>query len=88
MPLKKLSYLFKAFGQSGELDFFFFSSQVHQFVFIFFYIILSIYKKFECIEVTVFLICSTCTVAPATFSYYVKKVQHPQHFSQHLHNKP
>ena len=82
MLLKKLSYLFKAFGQSGEIDFF--SSQVHQFVFILFYIILSIYKKCECLEVTVFLICSTCTVAPATFSYYVKKVQHPQHFSQHL----
>ena len=64
MLLKKLSYLFMAFGQSGEIDFF--SSQVHQFVFILFYIILSIYKKCECLEVIVFLICSTCTVSPAT----------------------
>ena len=48
MLLKNLSNLFKAFGQSGEMDFF--PSQVHQFVFILFYIILSIYKKSELLK--------------------------------------
>ena len=42
MLLKNLSYLFKAFGQSSEMDFF--SSHVHQFVFVLYYIIY-IYKK-------------------------------------------
>ena len=67
MLTKNLSYFFKAFGQSGEMDFF--SSQVHQFVFILIYIILSICKKSECLEATVFLVCSTCTVSPATFLF-------------------
>ena len=69
MLLKNLSYLFKAFGQSGENDFF--SSQVHQFVFVLFYIILSIYKKSECLETRVFLVCSTCIVSPATVCLFV-----------------
>ena len=67
MLLKNLSYLFTTFGQSSEMDFF--SSQVHQFVFILVYIILSICKKSECLEATVFLVCSTCTVLPATFLF-------------------
>ena len=67
MLLKNLSYLFKAFGQSGEMDFF--SSQVHHFVFILFDIILSIYKKSECLEVIVFLVCSTCTISQATLFF-------------------
>ena len=65
MLLKMLSYLFKAFGQSGEMDFF--SSRVYQFFFGLFYIILAIYKESEWLEVTAFLICSTCTVSPAAF---------------------
>ena len=48
MLLKNISYLFKTIGQSGENDFF--SSQVHQFVFVLFYIILSIYKKSELLK--------------------------------------
>ena len=64
MLLKNFLYLFKAFGQSNEMDVF--SSHVHQFVFVLFYIILSIYKKSE---VTIFLVCSTCTVSPATFFF-------------------
>ena len=63
--LKNLSYLFKAFGQSSEMDFF--SSHVRQFVFVLFYIKLSIYKKSE---VIVFLVCSTCTVSPAAFFFF------------------
>ena len=56
MLLKNLSYLFKAFDQSSEMDFF--SFLVHR---LFFYLflfcfILSIYKKRECLEVTVFLV--------------------------------
>ena len=43
MLLKNLSNLFKAFDQFGEMDFF--SSQVYQFVFIYFYIILSIKRE-------------------------------------------
>ena len=70
MLLKSLSYLFKAFGQSGEMDFF--SSQVHHFVFILFDIILSIYKKSECLEVIVFLVCSTCTISQATLFFFFK----------------
>ena len=65
MLLKYLLYLFKAFGQLGEIDFF--SSHVHQFVFVLFYIILSIYKKSECLEAIIFLICSICTISPAFF---------------------
>ena len=42
MLLKNISYLFKAFGH-GEMDFF--SSRVHQFVFVLFHILLSIYKN-------------------------------------------
>ena len=68
MLLKSLSYLFKTFGQSGEMDFF--SSQVHQVVFILFYIILSIYKNSECLEATIFLLCLTCTVSPTTFFFF------------------
>ena len=64
MLLKNLSYFFKAFGQSGEMNFF--SYHVHQ---LFFYIILSIYKKSKCLEAIVFLVCSTCTVSPATFFF-------------------
>ena len=70
MLLKNLSYLFKAFHQSSEMDFF--SSQVQQIFFFFlvlFYIILSIYKKSECLEATVFLVCSTCTVSPVNFLF-------------------
>ena len=65
MLLKNLSYLFKAFGQSGEMDFFFFLSTN------LFYIILAIYKKCEWLEVTVFLVCSTCTVSPALFFFFL-----------------
>ena len=54
MLLKNLSYLFKAFDQSGDLNFF--SSQVHQFVFVSFYNILSIYKMSESLGATVFLV--------------------------------
>ena len=67
MLLKNLSYLFKAFGQSGEMNFF--SSQVHQLVLILLYIILFKYKKSECLEAIVILVCSTCTVSPATFLF-------------------
>ena len=67
MLLKNLSYLFTAFDLSGEMNFFF--SQVHQFVYILFYIILSLYKKSECLEAIVILVCSTCTVSPATFLF-------------------
>ena len=67
MLLKNLSYLFNAFDQSGEMDFF--SSQVHQFFFCLFYNILAIYKEREWLEVTAFLICSTCTVSPAAFFF-------------------
>ena len=70
MLLKNLSYLFKAFGQSSEMDFF--SSHVHQFVFVLFYIILFIYKKSKCLEATVFLVCSTCTVSLSAF-FLVRK---------------
>ena len=65
MLLKNLSFLFKAFDQSGEMDFF--SSQVHQFFICLFYIILAIYKEREWLEVTAFLICSTYIVSPANF---------------------
>ena len=65
--LKNLSYLFKAFRQSGEMDFF--PSQLHQLVFVLFYIILSMYKKSECLEATIFLVCSTCTISPATYLF-------------------
>ena len=68
MLLKNLSYLFKAFRLSGEIDFF--SSQVQQFVFVSFYIILSIYIKSECLKVTVILVCSTCIVLPTTFFFF------------------
>ena len=58
MLLKNLSYLFKTFGQSIEMDFF--SSLVHRLFFIllfcFVLFLLSINKKRECLEVTVFLI--------------------------------
>ena len=67
MLLKNLSYLFKAFGQSGEMNFF--SSQVHQLVLILFYIILFKYKKSECLEAIVFLVCSTYTISPANFLF-------------------
>ena len=63
--LENRPYLFKAFGQSGEIDFF--SSQVHRFVFVLFYIILSKYKKSKCLQDIVFLVCSTCTISPAFF---------------------
>ena len=69
MLLKNLAYLFKAFGQFGEI--YFFSSHVHKFVFVLFYIILSIYKKSECLETRVFLVCSTCIVSPATVCLFV-----------------
>ena len=72
MLLKNLAYLFKAFGQFGEI--YFFSSHVHKFVFVLFYIILSIYKKSECLETRVFLVCSTCIVSPAAFFFYTRKV--------------
>ena len=68
MLLKNLSYLFKAFRLSGEIDFF--SSQVQQFAFVSFYIILSIYIKCECLKVTVILVCSTCIVLPTTFFFF------------------
>ena len=61
MLLKNLSYLFKAFDQSGDLNFF--SSQVHQFVFVLFYNILSIYKTSDYLESTVFLVCSICNAS-------------------------
>ena len=73
MLLKYLLYLFKAFGQLGEIDFF--SSHIHQFVFVFFYIILSIYKKRECLEAKIFLVCSTCSVSPASFFYFFECVK-------------
>ena len=73
MLLKNILYLFKAFGQSSEMDFF--SSHVHQFVFVLFYIILFIYKKRKCLEATVFLICSTCTVSPTTFFFLMRKAR-------------
>ena len=69
MLIKNHLYLFKAFRQYGENDFFFSSSQVQQFVFVSFYNILSIYKKSECLEATLILVCSTCTVSPATFLF-------------------
>ena len=61
MLLKNLPYLFKAFGQSGEMDFFF---SYTQFVFVLFYIILSIFKRIGCLEATIFLVCSICIVSP------------------------
>ena len=67
MLLKNLSYLFKAFDQSGDLNFF--SSQVHQFVFASFYNILSIYKTSDCLEATIFFVYSTCTFSLATFFF-------------------
>ena len=69
MLLKTLSYLCKAFGQSGGMDFF--SSHVHQFVFVLFYIILSIYKKSKCLEPIVFLVCSTCTISLTPFFFFL-----------------
>ena len=70
---KNLSYLLKAFCQSGEMDFF--SSQVQQFFFLFsFYIILSIYKDSKCLDATVILVCSTCIVSPATFFFFFLNV--------------
>ena len=68
MLLKNLSYLFKAFGQSGEMDFFFFLST--PICFCFFYIILSIYKESEWLEATVIMVCSTCTVSSAVFVFF------------------
>ena len=65
MQLKNFSYLFKAFDQSGEMNFS--SSQVLQFVFVLYYNILSVYKKSECLEATVILVCSTYIVSPANF---------------------
>ena len=44
MLLKNLSYLFKAFDQPSEMDFFF-SSQVHQFVFVCFILYYLYVKK-------------------------------------------
>ena len=73
MLLKNLSYLFKAFRLSGEMDFF--SSQVQQFVFVSFYIILSIYKKSECLKATVILVCSTWIVLPTTFFFECVKLK-------------
>ena len=73
MLLKNLSYLFLAFDLFGEMNFF--SSQVHQFVYILFYIILSIYKKSECLETTVFLVYSTCFISPATFFFPLLNVK-------------
>ena len=70
MLLKNLSYLFKAFDQSGDLNFF--SSQVHQFVFASFYNILSIYKTSDCLEATIFFVYSTCTFSLATFFFFFK----------------
>ena len=67
MLLKNLSYLFKAYDQSGDLNFF--SSQVHQFVFVLFYNILSIYKTSDYLESTVFLVYSTYTFSLATFFF-------------------
>ena len=73
MLLKNISYLFKAFGQFEEMDFF--SSHVHQFAFFFlFYIILSIYKKSKCLETTEFLVCSTCIISLAAFFFLMRKV--------------
>ena len=65
---KKLSHLFKAFRQSGEMEFF--SSQVQQFVFVSFNSILSIYKESEWLEATVIMVCSTCTVSSAIFVFF------------------
>ena len=65
MLTKNLSYLFKAFGQSGRMDFFFLLKYTNLF-----HIILFIYKKSECLKVTVFLVCSTCIVSPATFFFF------------------
>ena len=70
---KKISYLFKAFRQSSEIDFF--SSQVQQFVFVSFNIILSIYKGSECLEATIILVCSTSIVSPATYFFECVKLQ-------------
>ena len=66
--LKNLLYLFKAIGQSGEMNFF--SSQVHQLVLILLYIILFKYKKSECLEAIVFLVCPNCIVSLATFFFF------------------
>ena len=70
---KNLSHLFKAFRQSGEMEVF--SSQVQQFVFVSFNIILSIYKESECLEGTIILVCSTCNVSPATYFFEGVKLQ-------------
>ena len=71
--LKNLLYLSKAFDQSGEINFF--SSHVCQIVFDLFYIILPIYKKSECLEAIIFLICSICTISPAIFFFFFQCVK-------------
>ena len=68
MLLKNISYLFKAFGQSGEMDFFFSFSST-PICFCLFYIILSIYKESEWLEATIFMVCSTCIVSLAFFFF-------------------
>ena len=70
---KKLSHLFKAFRQSGEMEFF--SSQVQQFVFVSFNIILPIFKASECLEAAIILVCSTCNVSSATYFFECVKLQ-------------
>ena len=73
MLLKNLSYLFKAFDQSGDLNFFFFSST--PICFCLFYIILSICKESEWLEATVFMVCLTCIVSSAVlFLFLMHKV--------------
>ena len=66
MLLKNISYLFKAFFHSGEIDFF--SSPVQQFFFLICYVFyIYIYIKGEYLDATIIFVCSTCIVSPATF---------------------
>ena len=66
MLLKNISYLFKAFFHSGEIDFF--SSPVQQFFFLICYVLyIYIYIKGEYLDATIIFVCSTCIVSPATF---------------------
>ena len=65
MLLKNISYLFKAFFHSGEIDFF--SSPVQQFFFLICYVLYIYIYKGRIPWCNNNFVCSTCIVSPATF---------------------
>ena len=81
MLLKNLSYLFKAFGQSSEIDFFFLSSTpfiIFIFIYLFFCFVLFCFvlyylyiKRENALKLQYFLFCSTCTVSLACLFIYL-----------------